>query len=446
MENNFRDIYSISRLTREVRTVLESGFPLLWIEGEISNLAVPTSGHWYFTLKDEFTQIRCAMFRNKNKLVAVTPENGKKIIIRARISFYEARGEFQCIVEHLEETGEGLLQKKFENLKNKLNNEGLFDLDHKHPIPALSGCIGIVTSPTGAAIHDILTTLKRRYPVQKIIIYPVLVQGAKAATQIANAIITAEKRKECDCLILTRGGGSLEDLWSFNEEIVARAIFKCKLPIVSGIGHEVDITIADYVADHRAATPTAAAEFVSPDQNILSENLNKIQLRLNRSIKLFIYQRTERIKLHYSRLVHPGHYLQNIAQRLDEISLRINNICVQKLKNSNNILEHLFTRLNNVEPSKKLSQLKIRHKYLTQQLNTAWKNNYTQKKYRFTVLARTLNTVSPLATLNRGYAIVKASDTNKIIHSYTEVKKGTQVNITLSEGELSCHVEETKNN
>ncbi len=446
MDNNFRDIYSISRLTREVRTVLESGFPLLWIEGEISNLAIPSSGHWYFTLKDQTTQIRCAMFRNKNRLLNVVPENGKKILIRARISFYEARGEFQCIVEHMEEAGEGLLQKNFDELKNKLNNEGLFNTEYKQEIPGISHCVGIITSPTGAAIHDILTTLKRRYPVQKVIIYPVLVQGVNAATQIAQAITLAEKRNECDCIILSRGGGSLEDLWSFNEELVARAIFKCKIPIVSGIGHEVDITIADYVVDHRAPTPTAAAEFVSPDQHQISENLNKIFLQLKRSIIQTINQKREKTKLFQSQLIHPRHYLQSVTQRLDELNLRMNNSHSQYLKNYSNKLHYFKIRLTLNLPSKKIAQLKIRQEYLTQQFNTAWKNTYTQKKHQTTLLARALNTVSPLSTLNRGYAIVKSAKNNKIIRSYTEIKINSQIKVTLGKGELTCHVEKSENN
>jgi exodeoxyribonuclease VII large subunit len=446
MDTKFKDIYSISRLTREVRTVLESGFPLLWIEGEISNLAVPASGHWYFTLKDESSQIRCAMFRNKNKLVEATPENGKKILIRARISLYEARGEFQCIVEHLEDAGTGLLQQKYDELKNKLNSEGLFNSEYKSPIPNISACIGIITSPTGAAIHDILTTLNRRYPSQKIIIYPTLVQGNKASIQISQAIKTAEKRNECDCLILSRGGGSLENLWSFNEENVARSIFNCKIPIITGIGHEVDITIADFVADHRAPTPTAAAEFVSPDQKSLSENLSKIFLRLKRTINQIILQKNDNIKLYYSRLIHPGHYLQTVAQRLDEISLRINSNQSQKLKNFSARLNYFQTRLQNIQPGKKLLQLKTKYEYLSQQLITAWKINYDKKNYKSTLLARTLNTVSPLATLNRGYAIAKISDSNKIIYSYTEVKKDSLINVTLNEGELNCYVKESKSN
>ncbi|VAW92886.1 Exodeoxyribonuclease VII large subunit [hydrothermal vent metagenome] len=446
MDNNFRDIYSISRLTREVRTVLESGFPLLWIEGEISNLAIPTSGHWYFTLKDQATQIRCAMFRNKNRLLNITPENGKKIVIRARISFYEARGEFQCIVEHIELAGEGLLQKSFDELKNKLNNEGIFNTEYKRAIPRLSHCIGVISSPTGAAIHDILTTLKRRYPVQKVIIYPVLVQGINAAAQITQAINLAKKRNECDCLILSRGGGSLEDLWPFNEETVARAIFKSKIPIVSGIGHEVDVTIADYVADHRAPTPTAAAEFVSPDQNQITEKLNKTFSQLSRTMLQAINKKREKTKLFQSQLIHPGHYLQNITQRLDELNLRMNSRYTQYLAIHSNKLHYLKNRLDLNLPSKRINQLKIKQKFLTQQLKMAWKNRYLQIKHQSSILARALNTVSPLSTLNRGYAIAKSTDNNKIIRSYTEIKINSKIKITLAKGELTCHVEKSENN
>ena len=261
-----RDIYSITRLNREVRAVLEDSFPpSLWVRGEISNLAQPGSGHIYFSLKDKHSQVRCAMFRSANRHLRFAPENGREVLVRAGVSLYEGRGEFQLIVESMEPAGAGALQQAFEELKQRLLEEGLFADEHKQPLPAFPGTIGIITSPTGAAVRDIIHVLERRYARAGVIVYPVPVQGEGSAQQIAQAVDVANQRRECDVLILARGGGSLEDLWSFNEEIVARAIHHSVIPVVSGIGHEIDFTIADFVADQRAPTPSAAAEMVSPD-------------------------------------------------------------------------------------------------------------------------------------------------------------------------------------
>lgn len=277
--SNNRDIYTVSRLNREVRTILESAFPLLWIEAELSNFARPASGHWYFSLKDEAAQAKCAMFKNRNQLVKVLPANGKQVLVRARIGLYEPRGDYQLIIEHMEEAGDGALRRQFDLLKNKLADEGLFDTAHKKEIPEAATRVGIITSPTGAAIHDILTTLKRRFPMQKTIIYPTPVQGKGACNNIAAAINKANERQEIDVLIVARGGGALEDLWEFNEEIVARAIYNSEIPVITGIGHEIDFTIADFVADQRAATPTAAAELISPDRYQQLQRLSSIESR-----------------------------------------------------------------------------------------------------------------------------------------------------------------------
>jgi len=276
-----RDIYSITRLNREVRAVLEGSFPAIWVQGEISNLAQPSSGHMYFSLKDRSAQVRCAMFRGRNRLLKFVPENGMEVLARAVVSLYEGRGEFQLLIEELEPAGEGALQKAVADLKQRLFEEGLFNEEHKQSLPAYPKTIGVVTSPTGAAIRDILTVLKRRYPAAAVIVYPVPVQGEGAAGIITKALETADRRAEADVLILARGGGSLEDLWSFNEEIVARAVYNLATPIVCGVGHEIDFTIADFVADKRAPTPSAAAEMVSPDQR---ELLSYIKLRENRII------------------------------------------------------------------------------------------------------------------------------------------------------------------
>ncbi|NNG14391.1 MAG: exodeoxyribonuclease VII large subunit, partial [Gammaproteobacteria bacterium] len=275
-----RQVFSVSELSGAARELLEDNFPLIWVEGEISNLAQPASGHIYFSLKDPSAQLRCAMFRMKRRLLDFDPENGQQVLVRAKVSLYEARGDFQLIIEHMEEAGDGALRREYEAMKRRLRNEGLFEAAHKQAIPELPKQIGVLTSPTGAAIRDILSVLKRRFPSIPILIYPVPVQGQGATKKIAQAIELANIRRECDVLLLSRGGGSLEDLWAFNEELLAHAIFKSEIPIVSAVGHEVDFTIADFVADVRAATPSAAAELLSPDRQEWLARLNSLQRRL----------------------------------------------------------------------------------------------------------------------------------------------------------------------
>lgn len=280
-----RDILSVSQLNRASKDLLETYLPLLWVEGEVSNLAQPSSGHWYFTLKDARAQVRCAMFKNRNQLVRFCPEGGQKILVRARVSLYEGRGEYQLLIEHMEPTGFGDLQRQFELLKHKLQNEGLFAQEHKRALPAWPKRLGIVTSPTGAALQDILQVLQRRFPALPVLLLPVAVQGTGAAGQIAAAIRRANAEKLCDVLIVGRGGGSLEDLWAFNEEIVARAIYASDIPVVSAVGHEVDFTIADFTADMRAPTPSAAAELISPNQLEVAQKLDQLQRALLRHMQ-----------------------------------------------------------------------------------------------------------------------------------------------------------------
>ena len=275
--NSERQIFTISELNRRVRQLLEINLPMLWVEGEISNFACPSSGHWYLSLKDQSAQVRCAMFRNANQRVKFRPKNGTQVLVRCRAGIYEGKGEYQLIIEHMEEAGFGALQRQFEQLKAKLDAEGLFDNDNKRPIPDSINHIGVVTSPTGAAVKDILSVLKRRFPAIKVSIFPTAVQGEEATDQIVNALADANRCEQIDALIVGRGGGSLEDLWSFNTEPVARAIAASRLPIISAVGHEIDFTIADFVADLRAPTPSAAAELVSPDSLQIQNQLYRIQ-------------------------------------------------------------------------------------------------------------------------------------------------------------------------
>src|SRR5262245_7640148 len=320
-----RDIYTVSRLNKEVRLLLESGMPMLWLEGELSNFAAPASGHWYFSLKDANAQVRCAMWRQRNSQLRFRPKDGMLVLARARVGLYEPRGEYQLIVEHLEEAGEGALRREFEKLKAKLAAEGLFAAERKRALPGVPRRIGVVTSPTGAAIHDILRVLRARFPAAAVLVYPTAVQGAAAVPEIVRAIEAASRRADCDVLIVARGGGSLEDLWCFNDERVARALAACRIPTVSGVGHEVDVTIADFVADLRAPTPSAAALAVVPDRAAWLEALAQLETRFGGAMGRYLRARGLSVGAAAQRLQvsHPGAKLAQHAQRLDDLEQRL---------------------------------------------------------------------------------------------------------------------------
>ncbi|MDX1433546.1 MAG: exodeoxyribonuclease VII large subunit, partial [Gammaproteobacteria bacterium] len=309
-----RDVYTVSELNMQARALLEERFPRIWVQGEISNLARPRSGHIYFSLKDDRCQLRCAMFRMHNQRIDFTPEDGMQVLAQGRVSIYPERGDFQLIVQFLEEAGAGALRRAFEALKQRLAAEGLFDEALKRPIPALPRQIGVVTSPTGAALHDIVSILARRFPAIPVLVYPVPVQGADAAPEIARMLDVASARAECDVLILARGGGSLEDLWAFNDEGVARAIRRSQVPVVTGVGHEVDVTIADFAADARAATPSAAAELVSPDVREWRQLLAAGMQRLERCARRHLIDTRRALEALERRLVHPRRRLFDLAQ------------------------------------------------------------------------------------------------------------------------------------
>jgi len=391
-----REVYTVSRLNREARVLLETGLPPLWIEGELSNFARPSSGHWYFTLKDADAQVRCAMFRSANLRVRVAPRDGLHVLLRARVSLYEARGEYQLIAEHLEEAGEGALRRRFEELKARLAAEGLFDAALKRALPRLPRRIGVVTSPTGAAIRDILHVLARRFPAVPVLIYPVPVQGAGAADAIAAAIRLAAARRDADVLILARGGGSLEDLWAFNEEPVARAIRDSAVPVVSGVGHEIDFTIADFAADLRAPTPSGAAEVVVPDRAEWLRALDASRERLARAWRRAAGQSRERLAWLARRLelTHPRTRLAARAQRLDELEAR---------------------------------------------LGRALRRELAAAGARLAAAARTLHAVSPLATLERGYAIVTRAD-GGVVRAARDVVAGDEVHARTAAGSFAATV------
>ncbi len=440
-----REVYSVSRLNREARAVLEANFPLLWVEGELSNITRPRSGHIYFSLKDEFAQVRCAMFRMRTMNLNFSLKEGTQVLARVRVGLYEPRGDFQLVVDHMEEAGDGALRRAFEALKQRLGDEGLFDASRKRPLPELPQCVGVVTSPSGAAIRDILTVLKRRFPAIPVVIYPVAVQGEGAAREIARAIHLAGRRKECDVLIVGRGGGSLEDLWAFNEEIVARAIHDCPLPVVSAIGHEVDFTIADFVADVRAPTPSAAAELLSPDKNAWLKRLIRLEGRLEQQMRQQLRQRRQQIEWLGKRLKHPGRRLQENAQRLDELELRLAQAWRNLSRHQRARLDTLQARLERHSPSVRLQQLQQSQRELTRRLHQSMLQQLRLWQQKLATQAHALETVSPLATLSRGYAIVSAAKTNKVLQRSSEITVGERINARLQHGQLLCRVEEIEN-
>ena len=349
-------ILSVSDLNRVAREVLEQSFPLFWIGGEISNLTRAASGHWYFSLKDNSAQVRCVMFRGRNSYLDWTPKEGDKVEARAVVTLYEARGDFQLTIEFLQRAGLGALFEAFEKLKAKLQAQGLFDPTFKQSLPSHPQQIGIVTSPDAAALHDVLTTLKRRMPGIPVIIYPTPVQGKGAANQIANAINLASERAECDVLIICRGGGSMEDLWQFNEEVVAHAIANCRIPTVSGVGHETDFTICDFVADVRAATPTAAAELVSPSRAMLLAKLNQLSEQFNKNIQTLLSQRGQMLDYLAKRLISPVQQVEQQKQQISQIAYRLSMAIQKQLQNKQSSLHQLNQNLQHLNPNAVLTR------------------------------------------------------------------------------------------
>jgi exodeoxyribonuclease VII large subunit len=439
-----RDVYTVSRLNREARVLLEQGMPPLWIEGEISNFAAPSSGHWYFSLKDAGAQVRCAMFRQRNLLSRCQPRDGLHVLARGRVSLYEPRGDYQLLIDHLEEAGEGALRRQFELLKARLQREGLFAVERKRPLPALPRRIGVITSPTGAAIRDVLHVLKRRFAGIPVLIYPVPVQGAGAAVQIAETLRLASRRAECDVLILARGGGSLEDLWAFNEEIVARALAECAVPTVSGIGHEVDFTIADFVVDVRAPTPSAAAELVVPSSAEWAEGLDQVASRLATSVRRQLQAHRTRQQWLERRLAqaHPGVRLRHQAQRLDDFEQRIRFAARAALHRASSRLHAQSLRLRARSPLARLHHAQSRHASLALQLRAAVRERLAIARSRVDLAMRALNAVSPLATLERGYAIVTRIPGGELLRSADQVKSGDRIEARLSAGRVRARVEE----
>jgi exodeoxyribonuclease VII large subunit len=458
-----RDVYSVSRLNREVRVLLERGLGVLWVEGELSNFSQPPSGHWYFSLKDRDAQLRCAMYRVKNSLVGFIPRAGMQVLVRGRISLYEPRGEFQLVIEHLEEAGVGALRREFERLKTRLASEGLFAPERKRALPRFPRRIGVITSPAGAALRDILKILARRYPPAAVLLYPSAVQGAAAVPTLVAALGAASTRAECDVLILARGGGSLEDLWAFNDERVARAIHACALPVVCGVGHEIDFTIADFVADARAPTPSAAAEMVVPDRHACLEALARTAQRMQAGMRRELRIGRARFEAvgHRLSLAHPGLRLQQQMQRLDHLSQRLGGSTRGVVHREGQRLAELRARLQQHSPRHALGEFGARNQslqlrlaraageynaraaaraeQLRGRLERAGVERLARSAQRLALAQRALDAVSPLATVRRGFAIVKRAD-GTVLTDAAAVAIGEEIEASLARGSLRARV------
>jgi exodeoxyribonuclease VII large subunit len=435
-------VFTVSELNRTVRDLLEGGLGAVWIEGELSNIARPASGHLYFSLKDRDAQVRCAMFRGRNRLMDFRPDAGMQVRARARVSLYEARGDYQLIVEQMEPAGAGALARAFEELKKRLDAEGLFAQDRKRALPRMPRRIGIITSPSGAAVRDVLKVLARRFPAIPVVIYPVQVQGERAATAIARMIETAGRRADCDVLLLVRGGGSLEDLWPFNEEAVARAVVASAIPVVSGVGHEVDVTIADFAADVRAPTPSAAAELVVPDAGELLQTLDRLRRRLEAAARAFLRRREERRRNVESRLrrQHPERRLQQLQQRRDELELRLRRIVRHAITARRDRLDRIEARLRRASPITRIERLRERMVHARRRLDAAVRADLNRRDARLAALSRALEAVSPLATLGRGYALVRTAEDGRAVTDAREVQPGQHLDIHLARGRLEADV------
>ncbi|MGR8932286.1 MAG: exodeoxyribonuclease VII large subunit [Gammaproteobacteria bacterium] len=440
--NSTQTVYSVSQLNREAKRLLAQHFLTVKVEGEISNFSSPSSGHWYFTLKDALAQVRCAMFRGQQSRLGFRPNNGDLVVIEAQVSLYEPRGEYQLVVERMEQAGDGALRQAFEQLKLKLLNEGLFDESRKTPIPLIPKQIGVVSSPSGAAIHDILTVLRRRFPAVPVLLYPVAVQGESAKFEISRALAMANQRDEADVLILARGGGSLEDLWAFNEEIVARAISASRIPVISGVGHEIDFTIADFVADLRAPTPSAAAEYAVPDQNEWLSGFRYMETQLIEKHRRRLAEQQQRLtwlskSLHRQ---HPGERLQRNAQRLDELEQRLNKSIQQTLRHGTQRLALNSQKLKQVQPNAKISLYNQQLYYFKQRLQRIMQLKLSTLNQRQIAISQTLHAVSPLATLDRGYAIVRRGDNGQVIKSVKDVVENELIDTRLAEGRIISQI------
>ena len=436
-----KTIYSVRQLNNELRNLLETRYRSIWIEGEVSGLSTPASGHVYFSLKEGNSILRCAFFRNNLRKFGARPVEGSQVLVHGQISYYEPRGSLQCIVSYLEEAGEGALRRAFELMKKKLAAAGLFDPGHKSSLPEIPRSIGIVTSGSGAALHDILATLKRRYPVARVIVYPTLVQGESAVDEMVHSINLARSRSEVDLLIIARGGGSLEDLQAFNDEKVARCVFECEIPVISGVGHETDFTICDLVADHRAPTPTAAAEMASPDLKQLKQRFDYLQDRIQNNTEKFIRSHQQTLDYQSSRLLNPIHKLNRYRSEFKTLYRQACFLTETRIMRKRSLFQR---KAASIRAGSKVR--KMRH--LRESLETLQRNATNHVRLRIAALTREANhlqgniqLMSPQHTLNRGYAIAK-NDSDKVITSPEQIKPGETLRISVSRGRFDVTANE----
>ncbi|MFD1801860.1 exodeoxyribonuclease VII large subunit [Mixta tenebrionis] len=435
------NIFTVSRLNTTVRQLLEGEMGQIWLSAEISNFSQPASGHWYFTLKDDTAQVRSAMFRNSNRRVTFRPQHGQQVLVRATVTLYEPRGDYQLIVESMHPAGEGLLQQQFAQLKQRLAAEGLFEQQHKRPLPEPARQVGVITSATGAALHDVLRVLHRRDPSLPVVIYPTAVQGNEAPAAIVRAIELANLRNECDVLIVGRGGGSLEDLWSFNDERVARAIFASRIPIVSAVGHETDVTIADFVADLRAPTPSAAAEIVSRNQVELQRQLLAQQTRLEMAMDYYLaqQQRTFTRLQHRLQQQHPQLRLARQQTALFRLQRRLDEAMQLRLRHAARRQDRLTQRLSAQQPQNRINHAQQQLQQWRYRLSQAMQQRLSGDKQRFGVQVAHLEGVSPLATLARGFSVTQ-TPAGEVLKKTAQLKPGDTLQTRLEDGWIESEV------
>ena len=438
-----RDVLTPSALTRLVRDLLEDAFPLIWLEGEISNFTRSGPGHLYFTLKDSGAQVRCAMFKPRSTWLRFKPADGMHVVARGRVTLYEQRGEFQLVVEHLEEAGEGALRRAFEQLKARLAAEGLFDAARKRPLPRFARRIGVITSPGGAAVRDVLSVIARRFPLASVEVLAIPVQGREAPPAIARIIARASRAARHDVLLLTRGGGSLEDLWAFNDEAVARAIHASAIPVVSAIGHEIDFTIADFVADLRAPTPSAAAELLVPDAADLARLLERDRRRLAQCMARKLQAQQQGLDHAFARLhaQRPQARLARARERSRALEQQLRSIGVRAIAMRALGIARLRARLAAQDPLVRLARHAERARTLDARLRGALARSAERRALRLAELARTLNAVSPLATLDRGYAILLDRRSGHVVRSVTGVAADSKLRARLADGDVDLRVD-----
>ena len=438
--DNTQEIISVSEINRRAKSILEENFPFVWIQGEVSNFFSAASGHWYFSLKDESSEIRCAMFANKSHRITFEPKDGDHLVLNGTLSIFEGRGQYQIIVEHIELAGEGALLKAFEELKKKLLTEGLFDDSLKKKLPSYPRSIAVVTSPDGAVIQDIINVLSRRSPFFDLTVVPTLVQGEKAAPLICEALNKASNLENIDLIILARGGGSIEDLWAFNNEEVARAIVNCPIPLVSAVGHETDFTISDFVADIRAPTPSIAAEIISQPYSELKETLEGYQSYLLKSFESQFDSQRTRITNLIKRIRHPGDKLREIGQKVDYLETALIQEMHQKVSFKKNQLNLTQLSLQQNSPQNKVKEAKVYLQNASKDLLKAFKLKVERKKKLLGELVATIEAVSPLSVLARGYSIISTEPEGKILSSSNQVKIGQTISAVLNKGSIKAEV------